>query len=130
MFNYNLFLNRISNRKLYRQSFIKNEIAHRLLKRLDFIKLNPSDILITGYCDDDYLSSLQNRFPNTKIHKNQDKVQYFDIIISNSIIHLTDNLSQELDDYYELLNDDGILLFSTFGDKSFCFYETSFCICL
>ncbi|AEI35393.1 MULTISPECIES: methyltransferase domain-containing protein [Francisella] len=119
MFNYNLFLNRISNRKLYRQSFIKNEIAHRLLKRLDFIKLNPSDILVTGYCDDDYLNSLQSRFPNTRIHKNQDQIQSFDIIISNSIIHLTDNLAQELDDYYELLNDDGILLFSTFGDKSF-----------
>ncbi|NBH63943.1 biotin synthase [Francisella noatunensis subsp. noatunensis] len=126
MFNYNLFLNRISNRKLYRQSFIKNEIAHRLLKRLDFIKLNPSDILTTGYCDDDYLNSLQSRFPNARIHKNQDQIQSFDIIISNSIIHLTDNLAQELDDYYELLNDDGILLFSTFGDKSFATMKKAF----
>ncbi|ADA79368.1 hypothetical protein [Francisella tularensis] len=119
MFNYNLFLNRLSKRKLYPKSFIKNEIAQRLLKRLEFIKLDPKDILVTGYSDSDYLERLQKRFPNADIHTSQNLKQHFDIIFSNSIIHITDNLSQELDDYYQLLNDNGILLFSTFGDKSF-----------
>lgn len=126
MFNYNLFLNRLSKRKLYSQSFIKNEVAQRLLKRLDFIKLNPTNILITGYTDKKYLETLRTRFPSTQLHTNQEICQQFDIIISNSIIHLTSSLSQELDNYYELLNEDGILLFSTFGDKSFATMKEAF----
>ncbi len=127
MFNYNLFLNRLSKRKLYSQSFIKNEIAQRLLKRLEFIKLDPKDILVTGYSDNDYFEKLYKRFPNADIHTNQNFKQQFDIIFSNSIIHLTDNLSQELDKYYQLINDDdGILLFSTFGDKSFATLKEAF----
>lgn len=120
MFNYQLFLKRLQNRKIYKESFIKNEIAKRLLKRLDFIILEPNDILLDGYSDSDYMSILQSRFPNAKIHyPHKTNQESFDLIISNSIIHLTDNLADSLDDYYELLNDDGVLLFSTFGDKSF-----------
>jgi len=126
MFNYNLFLQRLSNTKLYKNSFIKNEIAKRLLKRLDFIKLNPTKILLVGYSDNEYYQILKDRFPNVRIHTNTDNCQSFDIIISNSIIHLTHNLSQELDDCFELLNDDGILLFSTFGDKSFATMKEAF----
>ncbi|APC92072.1 MULTISPECIES: methyltransferase domain-containing protein [Francisella] len=126
MFNYNLFLNRLSKRKLYSQSFIKNEIAQRLLKRLEFIKLDPKDILVTGYSDNNYVEKLHKRFPKADIHTNQNLKQQFDIIFSNSIIHLTDNLSQELDNYYQLLNDNGILLFSTFGDKSFATLTEAF----
>ncbi|QIW09566.1 methyltransferase domain-containing protein [Francisella sp. LA112445] len=126
MFNYNLFLKRLSHKKLYQTSFIKNEIAQRLLKRLDFINLNPTDILVDGYQDTSYIGILKNRFPNAKIHNNQDSKQQFDIIISNSTIHLTDNLAQELDNYYGLLNNDGILLFSTFGDKSFISMKQAF----
>lgn len=126
MFKYNLFLKQISNRKIYPLSFIKNEIAQRLLKRLDFIKLEPAHILLDGYQDANFIGILKNRFPNTKIHNNLNTKKQFDIIISNSIIHLTDNLAQELDDYYELLNNDGILLFSTFGDKSFSSMKQAF----
>ncbi|MED7820110.1 MULTISPECIES: biotin synthase [unclassified Francisella] len=126
MFNYNLFLKRLANKKIYQTSFIKNEIAQRLLKRLDFIKLNPTDILVEGYLDTNYLDILKNRFPKAEIHKNQNSKQQFDIIISNSIIHLTNNLTQELDNYYDLLNNDGILLFSTFGDKSFSSIKKAF----
>ncbi|AIT09260.1 biotin synthase [Candidatus Francisella endociliophora] len=126
MFNYRLFLKHLSNRKLYKHSFIKNEIAQRLLKRLDFIKLNPENILVTGYIDDKYLEILRIRFPMTKIHTSTDNCELFDIVISNSIIHLTDNLAQELDNYYDLLHDQGILLFSTFGDKSFATMKDAF----
>ncbi|WP_150466662.1 methyltransferase domain-containing protein [Francisella sp. SYW-9] len=126
MFNYNLFLQQLSHKKLYQTSFIKNELAQRLLKRLDFINLDPTDILVDGYQDTNYLDILKSRFPNARIHNNQDTKQQFDIIISNSIIHLTDNLVQELDNYYELLNNDGILLFSTFGDKSFSTMKQDF----
>ncbi|MED7787503.1 biotin synthase [Francisella sp. 19X1-34] len=126
MFNFNLFLKHLSHKKLYQTSFIKNEIAQRLLKRLDFINLSPTDILIDGYQDTNYLNTLKNRFPNSKLHNNQNTKQQFDIIISNSVIHLTDNLAQELENYYELLNNDGILLFSTFGDKSFSSMKQAF----
>lgn len=126
MFNYNLFLQHLSNRNTYQTSFIKNEIAQRLLKRLDFIKLNPIDILVIGYHDIDYLNILKSRFPNANIHSDQTNKELFDIVISNSIIHITDNLAQELDNYYGLLNNDGILLFSTFGDKSFTSMKQAF----
>ncbi|ASG68601.1 biotin synthase [Francisella halioticida] len=126
MFNYNLFLHHLSNRRVYQTSFIKNEIAQRLLKRLDFIKLNPIVILVEGYQDSNYLKTLKNRFSNAKIYSNQNSQQKFDIIISNSTIHLTDNLTQELENYYELLNNDGILLFSTFGNKSFASIKQAF----
>ncbi|GAB4221886.1 MAG: methyltransferase domain-containing protein [Francisella sp.] len=119
MFNYNLFLKRLAKRKIHSQSFIKNEIAKRLLRRLEFIKLNPKDILVVGYCDDDYLVKLQHRFSDANIHFKHNLNEKFDIVISNSIIHLTDNIVQELDNYYHLLNNEGILLFSTFGEKTF-----------
>ena len=117
MFNYNLFLKHLSNRKRkYKQSFIKNEIAQRLLNRLDFIKIGPKDIFIDGYTDNDLINIISKRFPKSQLHNKHDN-QKFDLIISNSVIHLTDNIANSLDDYYELLNDDGILLFSTFGDR-------------
>lgn len=126
MFNYNLFLKLLSNKKIYKHSFIKNEIAQRLLKRLDFIKLDPVDILIDGYYDNAYLEILYQRFPNANFHISQDTTVQFDIIISNSNIHLTDNIAQKLDNFYELLNDEGILLFSTFGAKSFTTMKEAF----
>ena len=126
MFNYNYFLQRLSNIKLHKSSFIKNEIAQRLLKRLDFIKLQPANILVVGYADSEYLEALKSRFPNASLHTSSDNCDLFDLIISNSIIHITDNLAQELDDYYDLLADDGILLFSTFGDKSFATMKEAF----
>lgn len=126
MFNYNLFLQRLANSRLQKNSFIKNEIAQRLLKRLDFIKLQPTNILVVGYIDNKYLETLKSRFPSASLHTNSDNCDLFNLIISNSIIHLTDNLAQKLDDYYDLLADDGILLFSTFGDKSFATMKDAF----
>ena len=118
MFNYNLFLQRLSNSKLSKQSFIKNEIAQRLLMRLDLLKITPNNILVTGYTDKDYIRLLNSRFPDSKIFfKNNDS--YFDLIISNSIIHMTYSIDDEITSYYKKLNNDGILIFSTIGNKSF-----------
>ncbi|MDE5031984.1 biotin synthase, partial [Francisella tularensis subsp. holarctica] len=78
----------------------------------------PKDILVTGYSDSEYIERLQKRYPNADIHTSQNLKQNFDIIFSNSIIHITDNLSKELDYYYHLINDNCILIFSTFCDKS------------
>jgi SAM-dependent methyltransferase len=118
MFNYNLFIKRLSNHKSSKESFIKNEMAKRLLKRLDFIKLNPTNILVLGYFDDAYIDLVKARFPNTNIQTTDNGEDTFDIVISNSTIHLTDSITDVLDDYYDMLNDDGVLLFSTFGDKN------------
>lgn len=118
MFNYNLFLKLLSNRnKKYPVSFIKNEIANRLLKRLEFININPQSIFVDGYIDDEYLSVLKSRFPDSTISSDENRSH--DLIISNTIIHLTENIADKLEQYYEMLNHDGVLLFSTFGDRSF-----------
>jgi len=112
-------MKRLSNHKSSNESFIKNEMAKRLLKRLDFIKLNPTNIFVLGYFDNAYIDLLKARFPNADIQTTDNGEDTFDIVISNSTIHLTDSINDELDDYYDMLSDDGILLFSTFGDKNF-----------
>lgn len=119
MFDYNLLIKRLSNSKHSKDSFIKNEIAKRLLKRLDFIKINPENILVTGYMDEIIIELIKTRFADAKIHTYDSDEIDFDLIISNSIIHLTNSINDELDDYYDMLTNDGILLFSTFGDRSF-----------
>jgi hypothetical protein len=118
MFNYNLFLQRLSNSKTYQESFIKNEIAKRLLTRLDYIKILPKNILIDGYIDNNLHQIIKDRFPNSNISFKKEGINY-DLIISNTVIHLTDNINTKLHDYYTLLSTDGMLMFSTFGDKSF-----------
>ncbi len=124
MFNYNLFLKLLSNRKTYPTSFIKNEIAQRLLNRLEFINLTPQSIYLDGYIDDPYIQTLKSRFPNSNI--STDKNLTHDLIISNTIIHLTENIADKLKQYHEMLNHDGVLLFSTFGDKSFSTLNKAF----
>ena len=125
MFNYNLFLKLLSNRNdKYPISFIKNEISQRLLKRLEFINLNPQSIYLDGYSDDAYIVELKSRFPNSKI--SSDKNQTHDLIISNTIIHLTENIADKLEQYHKMLNHEGVLLFSTFGDRSFSTLKNAF----
>ncbi|MGQ4001451.1 biotin synthase [Francisellaceae bacterium CB299] len=125
MFNYNLFLKLLSNRNNKNStSFIKNEIANRLLKRLEFINITPQNIYLDGYIDDEYLSVLKSRFPNSEI--STDKNLTHDLIISNTIIHLTENIADKLEQYHEMLNHEGVLLFSTFGDKSFSTLNEAF----
>ena len=127
MFNYSLFVELLSNRKReYPTSFIKNEIAQRLLKRLEFINLEPKSILVDGYIDDAYIAELKSRFPNGMISADDDKSH--DLIILNTIIHLTENIADRLDQYHEMLNPEGVLLFSTFGDKSFSTLNKAFSI--
>ncbi|QIV94950.1 biotin synthase [Allofrancisella frigidaquae] len=129
MFNYNLFLKLQSSKpatKVHQESFIKNEIAQRLLSRLEFIKLKPNNILVDGYSDEQYQNILSLRFPTSKIHKQPGHHIRFDLIVSNSTIHLTDNIANKLEYYYESLNDDGILLFSTFGDRTFSSFNKTF----
>lgn len=125
MFNYNLFLKLLSNRNdKYPTSFIKNEISQRLLKRLEFINLGPKSIYLDGYCDDAYIVELKSRFPNSQI--STDESQTHDLIISNTIIHLTENIADKLEQYHEMLNHEGILLFSTFGDRGFSTLNNAF----
>lgn len=124
MFNYNLFISRLSNTKQHLTSFIKNEVAQRLLKRLEFINLKPKSIYIDGYTDDAYIKALTLRFPDSEI--STDANQTHDLIISNTTIHLTENIADRLDQCFEMLNQDGVLLFSTFGNKSFSSLNNAF----
>jgi len=125
MFNYNLFLKLLSNRNdKYPTSFIKNEIAQRLLKRLEFINIDPQSIYLDGYSDDAYIKELRSRFPNSQI--SVDDNQAHDLIISNTIIHLTENIADRLEQYHQMLNHEGILLFSTFGDRGFSTLNNAF----
>ena len=127
MFNYNLFLKLLSNRKReYPTSFVKNEIAQRLLKRLEFINIKPRNILVDGYTDNAYITELKSRFPNSIISVDRDLT--YDLLISNTNIHITENIADRLDQYYQMLNPEGILLFSTFGDKSFDTLNKAFSI--
>ncbi len=125
MFNYNLCLKLLSNRNnRYSTSFIKNEIANRLLKRLEFVNISPQSILVDGYIDQAYLAVLKSRFPDSQISEDKDLTH--NLIISNTIIHLTANIADKLEQYYEMLNHEGILLFSTFGDKGFSTLNKAF----
>ncbi|MFT5951097.1 MAG: malonyl-CoA O-methyltransferase [Francisella sp.] len=125
MFNYNLFLKLLSNRNdKHPTSFIKNEIADRLLKRLEFINLSPKSIYLDGYSDDEYIVTLKSRFPNSVISTDENLMH--DLIISNTIIHLTENIADRLEQYHEMLNHEGVLLFSTFGDKCFSTLNNAF----
>ncbi|QLE78994.1 biotin synthase [Francisella sp. Scap27] len=124
MFNYIFFNQRLKSSRKYNTSFIKNEIALRLLKRLEFINLNPENIFIDGYQDESYISVLKDRFPEANI--SNDLLQKYDLIISNTTIHLNPNIADKLDQYYEMLNHEGILLFSTFGDNSFSSINSAF----
>lgn len=127
MFNYKLFLKLLSNRNNNSSiSFIKNEIAQRLLKRLEFIKLSPQTIFLDGYSDDSCIAAIKTRFPNSKISVDSNKTH--DLIISNTTIHLTDDITAKLNQYYEMLNHEGVLLFSTFGDKSFSSLNDAFSV--
>ena len=92
MFDYNVFTKRMSNKKLKKESFIKNEVADRLLQRLNFIKIKPQKIYLDGYIDSKYLAIVTNRFPTSEICCNEIiSVNYkhsFDLIISKpQLIH-------------------------------------------
>ena len=118
MFDYNLLKKQLSNKNTNSISFIKNEIAKRLLKRLEFMNISPKNILLKGYYDDDFLQILKNKFPNTNITTNIMENSTFDMIISNTEIHLNKSIIDILELYHSYLNNDGILLFSSFGDKN------------
>jgi len=85
------------------------EIADRMLERLDFVRLEPKGIL----CDAGYVSDrLRERYPNAEIfHENQPA----DLIVSNLQIDETQNLTAAIQGWHDNLRPEGLLMFSVLG---------------
>ncbi|MFU8797834.1 MAG: hypothetical protein ACNA7Y_03960 [Gammaproteobacteria bacterium] len=85
------------------------EVADRMLERLDFVRLQPQTII----CDAGYVTDLLHaRYPQAKIfHENQPA----DLIVSNLKIDETQNLTAAIQAWYDNLQPEGLLMFSVFG---------------
>lgn len=121
MFDYALHHSLLQKRNRCEPSYIKHEIANRLLSRLELMSIQPQKILVLGYADNDYIHTLQARFPQALIVKSQADTQpdsLFDLIISNSDIHLNENLHQAFEQLSKQLVPNGILLFSSFASQT------------
>jgi len=119
MFDYNLFYKRLSIKNNHKKnSFIKNEIANRLLHRIELLKTPPQAILLQGYSDDKYMLQIAKFFKGSEVFTQISPQQKFDMIIDNTSLHLNLSIVDKLEDYSELLNKNGILLFSTFGEDN------------
>lgn len=119
--------------------FIDHEIGQRLLEKLELIKINPMVILDVG-CADGWLSqSLYQRFPTAKImaidlsEKQlrlvpktatpiQSDAQFLplkdnsvDLVIANLMLPWCYDIQAIFQEWYRVLREDGLLLFSCFG---------------
>ena len=124
-------------------AILQREIADQLLDRLDLIKLQPKTIVElgcgTGYCTE----QLANRYPQAKIiaidiaakalrkinnqHVNcinadaevlpvaNDKA---DLVISSLLLHWCNDIELAYCEMYRILNTNGLLMFSAFGEQS------------
>ena len=124
MFDYNLHTSLLQNRPKYTSSFIKYEIATRLLSRLDLVNITPQHILLIGYHDQNYMTLLRSRFPDSVISTTPSKQPLYDLIISNTDIHLSANLHDAFESLANALTPNGILLFSSFAAQTMASFGT------
>lgn len=103
-------------RRFVHDSFIKNEIAERLLDKLSFIKLNPQYVFAEGL--DSHLAAIKALYPNAKIHRTPNPEIAYDMIISQCKIQQTANINTQLRDWYKQLTPQGVLVFTSFGSSS------------
>ena len=95
------FLTEIAARKLEFNSYIANDIVKECE---DYIKeINPN---IQFICDD-----IENF-----INESQEK---YDLIVSNAAFQWVENFEGFIKQLYEMLNPNGVLLFSTFGKENY-----------
>lgn len=118
MFDYHLHTSLLQKRPQYTSSVIKSEIATRLLARLDLVNISPKHILLVGYHDHEYKTLLQSRFPDSDICVTPSQPALYDLIISNTDIHLNENLHSAFELLAKSLTPNGILLFSSFAAQT------------
>lgn len=94
---------------------IYQEIADRLLDRLDYIRISPRSILVIGTTDSDQMiQKLQMRYPNATIFTEQ-KNQLVDMVVLCAPI-----VNQVLFyDAWRALNEEGLLLSVSLGPDTF-----------
>lgn len=126
-------------------AFFQNEVADRLLERLNYIKLNPAVILDLGAGTGYSIKKLEQRYKKAKLialdlaenmlhHAKQEKKWFdrkrficsdaeslpfknesVDLIFSNLMLHWCNNIPQAIAEIHRILKPDGLLLFSTLG---------------
>ena len=119
MFDYSLFKQILSISEKKRQisdSFIKHEVAERLLDKLSFIKVEPKIIYLEGAFSKLQIEYLSQAFPNTIITFQLE--QKVDLILSNCCLHTSENVSQVLHRWQSYLAKDGFVMFAILGGDS------------
>lgn len=119
MFDYLFFKRIITQHKLRfsNKSFIREEIFSRLLDKLSFIKLNSVHILVEGF-DVDQIDAIKLLYPTAKISDNLSLYATYDVIISHLKIHQVSSINTLLKHWYNHLNFDGTVIFTSFGKNS------------
>jgi len=113
MFSYELFKKRQKYKK-EKVGFIKNEIAFRLLNRVELLKCIPQSFLLHGFSQQSE-KLMKLRFPDSSINKD---LQNIDYIFSNCLMQSENSIFQYLNNCFCLLNNPGFLSFTTFGPST------------
>ena len=117
MFDYALFKQILNKKKAYKcyqkDSFIKDELATRLIDKLTFLNIKPRLIYLEGPLNQTHQKMLLSLYPSAKITTVLNEA--VDLIISNATLHLAHNIYECIETYQQFLAPDGVLLFSTFG---------------
>ncbi|WP_440993804.1 hypothetical protein [Cysteiniphilum litorale] len=118
MFDQSLFQKKHQQyeQRFVNDSFIKSEIAERLLDKLSFIKLNPQYVYVEGL--DSHLAEIKRIYPNATIHRTLNPEIAYDVIISQCKIQQVANINTQLRDWYKQLKPQGVLVFTSFGSSS------------
>lgn len=125
---------------------IQLEIGNRLIRRLDYFRFTPKNILDLGCASGFFTKLLTKRYPKANVmgidlafsmlqeaKKNNVKDillsnadlnalpfanNSFDLVFSNQVIHWSDSLSTALQEIQRVMQVDGCLIFSTLGPGS------------
>lgn len=106
------------------QAIWQHEINQRLISRLELIKIQPKKILIIASADILAEQFFSIKFPQAKIilafandlALNND---HFDLIYANLVLPGLANIADFFQKIYQMLNQNGLFLFSSLGVESF-----------
>ena len=118
---------------LLRENPIISEVTERLLNRLDYIRIQPKEIVNYGWHPHEANRQLKKRFPEAVIH-DVDHLKSLTSFSNESIDLIVGNfaLMRERDPIYllklfsQLLNEEGLLLFTGLGPDTFMELRQSF----
>lgn len=115
-------------------AFLQNEIAERLLDRLEIVKLNPGLIADAGVRPSYTRQLLQKRYPQAQVialdwsasSSGVIEARSVDLIFANLTWHWLNEPFQVLKEWRRLLKPGGLLVFSTCGPDTFYELRASF----